>query len=128
MAKGRKCTFKQPDGTGCEAYALTGKAFCFSHDPESREAKAIAVRRGGIAFHTKSSSDEPLVMVKLIEPKDVVGLLAATISELRAGKISSSRANSIGLLVSNLLKAFEASEMNRKLQELQSLLNRRNQN
>ena len=124
MSKGRKCSFTQPDGTACQAYALKEKQFCFSHDPESREAKALAVRRGGAA---KASSDLPLVPIKVFEPRDIVALLAATVSELREGTINASRANSIGILANQLLKAFEATETQKKLHELQALLNRRNQ-
>ena len=61
-------------------------------------------------------------------PQDVVRLLAMTISELREGIIDPPRANSIGVLTSHLLKAFEVSETHKTLQELQMILDERSNN
>ncbi|MEI6438001.1 MAG: hypothetical protein WCO69_04545 [Candidatus Omnitrophota bacterium] len=105
MSEPLKCSHFHEDGKQCGAFALTGKALCFSHDPESREAKLEAVVKGG---QTKAKRvTEPLTPVGIKVPQDVVTLLIQTIGELRSGEVDQKMATTIGFLSGQLLRAFE---------------------
>jgi hypothetical protein len=85
MANGKKCKYLFEDGSRCNAYALKGKDYCFSHDPESKEAKALAVRKGGLVKQIKINGELQTIDIKT--PEDVVTLLGQTINEVRKGKL-----------------------------------------
>jgi hypothetical protein len=116
----KKCKHMLKDGDKCQAWALKGKEYCFSHDPESREAKLLAVAKGGqskeILIHA------PLQKIEVNTPKDVVILLAQTIGEVRSGQLDPRIASTIGYLAGHLLKAFETSELNEKVNEVKNAI------
>ena len=76
----KKCKYTLDDGTQCGSWALKEKEFCFSHDPDSREAKLLAVRKGGLA--KEITIETPLMPIAVATPKDVVMLLAQTINKI----------------------------------------------
>ena len=120
MTDDRKCKHTLDDGKRCNAYALTDKDYCFSHDPESREAKAIATRNGGLVKQIKINGELQAIDVKT--PKDVVKVLSTTIAEVREGKLPPQIANTIGFLSGHLLRAFEIAEMDDKVEEVKAVL------
>lgn len=108
------------DGKRCNAYALKGKDYCFSHDPGSREKKAVAVREGGLVKQIKI--DGVLTPITVNTPKDVVKLLSTTISEVRDGSLDPRIANTIGFLSGHLIKAFEVAKLEDKIDEVKAVL------
>lgn len=120
MPDTRKCKHILDDGTQCKAWALIDKDLCFSHDPESKEAKAIAVRNGGLVRPIRI--DTPLETVEVNTPKDVITLLGKTINEVRTGILLPQIANTIGFLASHLLRAFEVAEIEDKVEEVKAVL------
>jgi len=120
MSDDKKCKHKLDDGIQCGAWALKEKEFCFSHDPESREKKLEAVRRGGLA--REIAIDTPLATIAVASPKDVVMLLAQTIHEVRAGTLDCRIANTIGYLTGHLIRAFEVAELDGKMEEVRAVL------
>jgi len=111
------------DGEQCGAYARTDKEYCFSHDPESREAKLEAVKKGGLV--KKVRVDQALATVVITSPRDIVTLLATTIEEVRTGRIDPRIANTIGFLAGHLTRAFEVAEMDQKLDEIRAVIKQR---
>lgn len=120
MGDGKQCTATLDGGNQCGAYALTDKDFCFSHDPESKDAKQEATRRGGLVKQIKITHS--LALVEVDTPKDVVTLLATTINEVRAGTLDPRIANTIGYLSGHLIRAFEVADMNTKLDEIRAVI------
>ena len=120
MTDDKKCKYTLADGSRCKAYALTDKDYCFSHDPESREDKALAVRNGGLVKQIKINGELQTIDVKT--PKDVVKVLSTTIAEVREGKLPPQIANTIGFLSGHLLRAFEIAEMDNKVEEVKAVL------
>ena len=116
----KKCSFILESGRQCGAYALTNKDYCFSHDPESREKKALAVRKGGLAKAV--IIPEVLEDIKVDTPDDVIILLGKTLKEVRAGRLPSQTANTIGFLSGHLIRAFEVARMNDKIEEVRAAL------
>jgi hypothetical protein len=108
------------DGTQCGGYARTGKDYCFSHDPDSKEEKALAVKKGGAVKQTRVIGE--LEKVRVVEPSDLITLLAKTIGEVRAGVIDTRVANTVGFLSGHLLRAYEFAETAEKLEVVQAVI------
>jgi len=120
MSDNKKCKHTLDDGTPCGAWALKEKEFCFSHDPDSRERKLEAVRKGGLA--REIVIETPLERVSVSTPKDIVTLLARTIHEVRDGTLDPRIANTIGYLTGHLIRAFEVAELDGKMEEVRAVL------
>ena len=116
-----KCEFIKPDGTKCEAHAITGSKFCYFHNPDiSDEEKREAQSNGG---KTKALTlKEPLPPLALAKPSDAVLLIADTISRVRAGTLDIRTANCLGFLSDKLLKAFETSRLNDRLEVIERVV------
>jgi len=119
-----KCEFIKPDGTKCEAYAIKGSEFCYFHNPDiSDEEKREAQSNGG---KTKALTlKEPLPELVLAEPADTVLLIADTISRVRAGKLDIRTANCLGFLSDKLLKAFEVSQLNSRVEIIERVIQKK---
>lgn len=59
---------------------------------------------------------------KNIEADDLIGELAHLINRLRGGEITTDQASKEGQIISNMLKAYEATELKTKLEELQAVV------
>ena len=99
---------------------MANKDYCFSHDPDSREKKVLAVTKGGLTRSVRV--DVPLEVIPIATPRDVVILLASTINEVREGRIDPRVANTIGFLAGHLIRALEISEVDRKIEEVHAVL------
>ena len=118
MAK--QCQFIKEDGAQCEGFTMENSEFCFSHNPESKDAKLEAVIKGGLA-PKKITLNLPPVEVKTVT--DVIILLEDTINQLRTGEIPSSNpANTIGFLCGHILKALEISKVENKLEAIDRII------
>ena len=114
-----KCKFTKPDGKKCQAWAMTGKDFCFSHDPDKKQERSLACSKGGM---TPKKNLHPLPKVKLKEQKDVARLLAKTINEVRTGEIELKVATCIGYLSNILIKALSQGELENRLEALEETI------
>jgi hypothetical protein len=120
MSEPLKCCYILEDSRQCGAYALAGKSLCFSHDPDSREAKLEAVTKGGQVREMKVF--QPLTRVEIEVPQDVVTLLVQTISEVRSGELDPRVATTIGNLTGHLLKAYEVAQNTNRLDAIEATL------
>lgn len=120
MSNDKQCKYTLDDGTQCGAWARINKDYCFSHDPESRNAKLLAVRKGGLAREIEVET--PLEAIPVSTAKDVVTLITRTINEVRAGRLDPRIANTIGYLAGHLIRAFEVAELEGKVEEVRAVL------
>jgi len=115
----RQCEGKTAEGTRCKAAAIAGSRFCFFHDPdraeERREAQSIGGRQGKIKTLPDDADD-----VRIESGKDIVGLISATINQVRKGQIDPRVANAVGYLANVLLKAVEQGDVEERLADLES--------
>ena len=108
----------------CKAHAMKESKFCFVHNPEvSKEEKKEAQARGG--RNSGIINKNPLPLMELNEPDDVVILLAETINQMRIGQMEVTVANCIGLLSGQLIKAFEISRLNKKFESIEKIISNR---
>jgi len=121
-----RCTKTKADGTICRANARTGSAFCFFHDPAVAKQRMAARKAGGIERSKKAAvlpSSLPDVPLKSVQ--DVVALLAATINQVRKGQVDPRISNAVGYLAGILLKGMEQGDTEKRLVELETIINGR---
>jgi len=110
-----KCKATKEDDEQCNANAMNGSDFCYTHNPDiPEEEKKQAQANGGA--NRALILKEPLPVIALTEPSDAVLLVADTIRRVRAGELDIKTANCIGFLSDKLLKAFEISNLNGRLE------------
>lgn len=115
----RKCQFIKADGVECQAHAMKDSEYCFTHNPHMQVERQLALSKGGSA---PRKAYEALPEVKIENTKDVVNLLAMTISEVRAGTVELRVANCIGYLSGHLIKAFEIADLEMRVIKLEKTL------
>lgn len=115
-----KCKYINPEtNEECQAFALES-GYCFSHDPDKREEKQLAVTKGGLASK-KERLNLPPVVIK--DPADVITVLEETINMIRTGNLSCTNpANAIGFLCSHILKAMEMTSVSEKLDVIERVI------
>ena len=111
----KRCQFLKPNGDRCNAYAQTGGLFCFTHDPDKAQERAIAHRAGGLANKIKAD----LAPITIEKSRDVVSLITRTMNELRQGKVDIKIANALFYGANVLLKAFEIAEITERLESVE---------
>jgi hypothetical protein len=114
----RKCLFSKPDGTTCQATALSTSTFCFFHAPEKAEARAEAQKKGG----RQNRRPAEIPDVPLDSVTDVVKALATTFNDVRSGRLDPKTGNCLALLSGQLLKALQTSELEERLEALEKMV------
>lgn len=116
-----QCSFIKQDGTQCNANAMRGLDFCYTHNPDiSDKEKREAKQRGG--QNRAVAISEPLPVLPIAEPNDAVLLIADTINRVRAGELDIRVANCLGFLSDKLLKAFEVSKLNDRVEIIERVI------
>lgn len=124
-----QCKFTKSDNNQCQAFAIEGSEYCFSHcpKPEVKQAKHQAVVDGG-----KSESYKKLELnlepVLLRDANDVILFLNTVINELRGGQIPPKLASCCGFLVNQLLRAIEIGSLEEKVKTLEKIIEQRKTN
>lgn len=119
-----KCKATKEDGEQCNANAMNGSDFCYTHNPDiSDEEKKEAQARGG--QNRALMIDNPLPEIPVAKADDVVLLLADTVNQVRTGKMNVKIANCLGTLSGQLIKALELAKYADKLDLLEGLLKKR---
>lgn len=102
-----------------------GGGYCFSHNPRTQEALHEAAVRGG-SMPKKNTLDLPPVSIKTIQ--DVVLLVEDTVNRVRSGEIPINTANCLGYLSGIILKVLQASDLEKRLEAVESLIKERKTN
>ena len=113
------CKFIKPDGEQCRARAMKGSEYCFTHNPDTQIEKHLAVVKGGLASKRVKLDLKPL---SIKSPQEVGKLLEDTINGVRSGEIPPNIANTIGYLAGHALKALEASNLDQRVEIVESIL------
>ncbi|MFC1615783.1 hypothetical protein ACFL21_01470 [Patescibacteria group bacterium] len=108
----------------CNAHAMKESAFCFMHNPETKEKHLEATSKGGAV--TNDAGSVPLKPMSLKTPKDAVVLLEDTINRVRKthedGTMDLKVANCIGYLVGQLIKSIEISDIASQLEVIERVI------
>jgi hypothetical protein len=93
--------------------------YCFTHNPNTQQEKHLAVVKGGIMSKKVNLDLEPL---NIKTPQEIAILLEDTINGVRSGKIPPKIAYTIGYLAGHALKALEASNLDQRIEMVESIL------
>jgi hypothetical protein len=114
-----KCKHIKTDGESCQAIAMKGSDYCFSHNPDTQIEKHLAVVKGGLNSKKVNLDLEPL---SIKTPQEVSMLLEDTINGVRSGELPPNIANTIGYLAGHALKALETADLQEKVTELEAVI------
>ena len=114
-----QCIYIKNDGKQCNAKPIKGSKYCFSHNPDTKIEKHLAVVKGGLNSKKVKLDLAPL---SIKDPKEVASLLEQTINGVRSGEIPPNIANTIGYLASHTLKAIEMAKYADKVESVERLL------
>ena len=110
----RRCHYINPTtADGCEAPPQIGKSFCYIHDPDKREERAEAQRRGGL----NRRQPEPLPRIppnlpymKLESRAHILLAQEVTMNFVLQGQMDIRVANNIGYLCMGALMTIDSTE------------------
>ena len=115
-----KCKAKKSDGTDCQAKSMHGSNYCFRHNKTVKEQAFKASSNGGKAkrqYHKLGKK------VKLETPDDIKKLMALAINSLWTGQMPASNpAGSLGYLAKTFLEAYDKSDLEVRVEELEKRL------
>ncbi len=130
------CEHIKENGKQCRGYAINGSKYCFWHSPEvkSREKRAVRARGGKSNKHI-AKPNIALKKSNLNQIEDVVDLLSETITIIRNDFENTDSlsarikiANSIAYQTGYLLSAMEKAIIEKKIEELEKMVLKRDHN
>ena len=114
-----KCRAKTASGKPCQAQARKGGAFCFTHDPASGQARALARKRGGERNRTQHGGDSNGLPKQIKTLDDLRAVYDYTLAELLPMENSIPRARLLLAFIDSGLRLFEVGELEQRLTELE---------
>lgn len=109
-----KCKLTKQNGTQCNANAMIGVEYCFSHNPNTKDKKKKAVIKGGLALKPRKDAKQ-LEPLPLKSVADIQELIEDTINRVRTEPMTHQKANCIGYLANIALKTLEVGELEERL-------------
>jgi hypothetical protein len=119
-SKKPRCQHTKTNGLKCGAPTISGREFCFFHDPVRSADRAAAQRAGGLANRRRRT--QPVDDLPLETPGDMLQLVCETINAVRRYTMSAKSANAIALLVTVWLRVREPDQIERRIRRLESIL------
>lgn len=113
-----KCIFLKDGNVQCRANAQLNSDYCFTHDPNKKDERALAVMKGGLASKKTLLNFEE--EISLSDAKDAKDLLSKIISGVWTGQIPATPvANTLGFLIRCFLDAYDKADIETRLDDLE---------
>jgi len=119
----KHCAYIKENGVTCQAFQIDGSQYCFRHDPDSKEKRLLASRKGGENRRLQDQFGEP---VALQSAEDVKTFLGLVINSVWTGQAPVPLGTSMGFLTRCWLDAYDKSEIEKKLNDLEQRLQKAN--
>jgi len=120
-----ECKGSKKDGSRCRAEARNNSQFCFFHDPELKQARLDAQRRGGSRgtkmTPTSRLLEAPDTDFSLNEPQAIVEFLGYAANRVVRGQLDSKSAYALGYLADCALRAYNVAVTSEKIDEIAQL-------
>jgi hypothetical protein len=118
-----KCKGISKSGKNCNTNAMNN-GYCYFHNPDiSKEEKRASLSKGGKSNKLiRVNSLFPEIKIK--SAKDVTKLLSLMINKVMNNELDLRIATGITYITSHLLKAFEQTELNEKLDNIEEMINK----
>ena len=120
-----QCNYKRQNNIQCKGNAMLNAEFCYFHNPAIAEADKQKSRVAG-GKNNAVAIAEPLEPLKIETTADVVILLTQTVNLIRGGKMEVRVANCLGVLSGHLIKAFEVSDLEKRIEKIENTIEQRN--
>lgn len=118
-----KCTKVLPNGDQCQAWAQKDKELCFRHDPENKDKSMLSSRKGGQNRALQGFYGES---VTLETPEDIKKFLGRVINAIWSEGVPVPVGSSMGFLARCWLDAYEAGDIQQKLDSIERKLTEAN--
>jgi hypothetical protein len=125
MTTKKQCKGKTKSGAPCGMAPLAGSKFCFTHDPTSAAARALAHKTGGERTRADHGSDGAQVPQAPRTINDAMIILDYTLRELLPLENSIQRARTLIALVAGYIDALKVGEIEARLAAIESALKAR---
>jgi hypothetical protein len=112
-----QCTQIKANGERCQSRAIEGSERCFFHADPGKLLTATSL--GGKQGKRKVLEESNMTLRSV---DDVKLLLETTINEVRTGLLDRAIGNTVGYLAGILIKAFELSDADKKLDRVTEIL------
>lgn len=121
-----KCKQIKKDRKRCNSNSQKGSEYCYIHDPKiSKETKRQSQSKGG--KNNAIVLNDSLDPIEINSLKDVPGLLIDTISKARSGELEIRICNCIGYLSGHLIRSFELSDLEKRIELLETKIQKLNE-
>jgi hypothetical protein len=120
-----KCKSKTTSGQACQAQAIKGSKFCFTHDPASGAARAKARRIGGQRNRSPHTGDPTTIPEKVRTIDDVLKVLDYALAETIPLENSIQRGRLIVAIAGAFIEAIKTGELESRLMAIESALKAR---
>lgn len=117
--KSKRCSFVKSDKSLCNAKPIKDSSLCFRHNPLFQEAQLVASSKGGQNRRLQGVYGQEITLSK---PDDVKTFLGGVINAVWTGEAPVQVGSALGFLTRCWLDAYEASEVNNRLDELEKRL------
>ena len=126
--KQKQCQHIKTDSTRCASFAMSGSDFCYRHNPDiSEDEKLNASSKGGNNNHPSLSLGEGGWEGEVLPPmpmenfQDIVDVMADSINQVRAGKISQKTGSTIAYMSFIMLMAMDKAKAEAKQEKTDKL-------
>ena len=120
-----KCKAKTTSGQPCQAQAIKGDKFCFTHDPASGAARAKARKRGGQRRRVPHAGNPETLPAQVRSIDDVLKVLDYALAEAVPLENSTQRGRLIVAIAGAFIEAIKTGELETRLLAIESALKAR---
>lgn len=120
-----KCRSKTNSGQPCQAQAIKGGYFCFTHDPASGAARAKARKIGGQRNRTPHAGKPETLPAKVRTIDEVLQVLDYALAESMPLENSIQRGRLIVAICGAFIEAIKTGELESRLMAIESALKMR---
>jgi len=117
-----KCTHNKENWEICKAFAMKGTEFCYLHNPEIPEDEKKEAQSKWWKSGIKQLSSKTCAPIIIKEIWDISELLIDTINQVRGWEMDVKTANCIGFLSNHLMKAYEITNLEHKIEAIKESL------
>ena len=117
----KRCAATTKAGKPCLGWVVGTSEYCFAHNPEMAAQRAIARSKGGKARQGRNLGIVgDAGMLSIATPGDVLDVIRGAIRDTLTLENSIARGRTIGYLAGQIFKAFEMTELESRISELEA--------
>ena len=125
MARKQGCDGINAGGASCRATPMRDSRYCFFHSPETQQEAKEARRLGGQRRKREGTVSGAYEVDGIATVAEVLRVLEIAVIDTLSLDNSVSRNRTLGALAQTVLKTIEVGELESRLEQLESVLQRR---